>query len=170
MIRAFGLVLLLPLLACGGGGNGDLPFTNPANPPQGAGVYPIDMSGTWRVRAVTPLEITTLNPNPPTSDDNFNILPRNTGGFALVSITNERADRSSVEDRLGIRLSAYINNGDGAILQYGFIAQHEDRRVTIGIFFGALDPSTMLAEMVTVYDIFSAGTREVDRYLVRLER
>lgn len=164
------VALFLLVCGCGGGGGSAPALANPANRPAGSGQSRIDMVGRWLVTDVAVLELSALDPSPITTSDWFDILPNSGGSVVLAAISDERVDQQGVEFALGIPVSAFMNQGNGATLEYAFVAQNQDRRVTFGLFIGAVDPNLLLAEFAVIYEVISAGTREVERYLLRLDR
>jgi hypothetical protein len=136
------LILSCLPVACRGSSDG-VPSVA-ARVPDGSGQVPIQMIGTWEIRAAVVIETNRTNPEPPLNGVQFVIGPdgvRTIGGFST-----RRADLEAI---LGFPLEWYINEQDGRRLFYGANydrrAQGQGRQI-LGLAGGSLDANTIVVE------------------------
>lgn len=149
MLRLFCRLILLTvsltaIAACSGSGGGLSDPEIAASVPDGAGLLPINMTGSWEVRNSVVISSNSANPEPPANGTVFVL-----DSTQVVSIGGLPLDPDGLRLLLGAPLDSYVNQVSSRTLFYGLAVDRRAIGMTreeVAVAGGSLDADTMAVE------------------------
>lgn len=142
---------IVMLCACSGGGGGGAAAPEagpPASVPDGTGITPIQMTGTWEIQNATVIDSSSTDPAPPLNGTTFRI-----DGETIVEIGGLSVAPEFLSILLGAPLESYVNEVNGLTLMYQVVVDRREAggtREEIAVAGGAFDPDSISVEAYSI--------------------